>query len=103
MLSGHVYNGESNRMRKMTELLKTSGLTIAFCAHTHRSGNDDARPDRPYVVITGGGNGAATPERAHWFVDATITHCRYDENELTVTQVNINGKKMFERRIKPFQ
>ncbi len=100
MLAGHVYNGESNRMRKMTELLKTSGLTIAFAAHTHRSGNDDARPDRPYVVITGGGNGIASPEKSHWKIDATITHCQYDANELVVTQVNMKGEKLFERRIK---
>ena len=99
VLSGKSWSGGTKRMCEFIEFLKGAGLSIALCAHLHRSANDDANETHPYPVVVGGGVGVA-PERSRGrFRDATITRCDFDAKELVVTQTNILGEKLFERRI----
>ena len=91
--------GGTKRMRALTEFLKGAGLSIALCGHFHRSANDDANETHPYPVIVGGGVGVSPENKRGRFRDATITRCDFDANELVVSQTNILGEKLFERRL----
>ena len=98
-LGGGSWSGGTKRMREFSEFLKGANLSIAFGAHLHRSANDDANEQRPYPVVVGGGVGVAPENRRGRFRDATITRCEFDAKELVVSQTNILGEKLFERRI----
>jgi hypothetical protein len=91
--------GGTKRTCALTEFLKGAGLSIALCGHYHWSANDDANETHPYPVVVGGGVGVSPKDKRGRFRDATITRCDYDANELVVTQTNILGEKLFERRI----
>ena len=91
--------GGTKRTCALTEFLKGAGLSIALCGHYHWSANDDANETHPYPVVVGGGVGVSPENKRGRFRDATITRCDYDAKELVVTQTNILGEKLFERRI----
>jgi hypothetical protein len=91
--------GGTKRTCALTEFLKGAGLSIALCGHYHWSANDDANETHPYPVVVGGGVGVSPENKRGRFRDATITRCDYDSKELVVSQTNILGEKLFERRI----
>ena len=99
VLGSGVVRGGTKRICAFTEFLKGAGLSIALCGHFHRSANDDANETHPYPVIVGGGVGVSPADKRGRFRDATITRCDYDAHELVVSQTNILGEKLFERRI----
>ena len=91
--------GGTKRTCALTEFLRGAGLSIALCGHYHWSANDDANETHPYPVVVGGGVGVSPKDKRGRFRDATITRCDYDSKELVVSQTNILGEKLFERRI----
>ena len=100
-LGGGGWDGGSARMREFSEFLAGADISLALCAHLHHSANDDANAVHPYPVIVGGGTGFVPEARRGKYLEATLTRCEYDAHELVVSQTNILGEKLFERRIKP--
>ena len=101
MLGGGSWDGGSVRMRDFSSFLAGANISLALCAHLHRSANDDANASHPYPVVVGGGPGFVSEARRGKGFEATLTRCEYDSRELVVSQTNIIGEKLFERRIKP--
>lgn len=99
-LGGGRWPGGTERMGRMSALLKGANVSLALAAHLHRSANDCPNADHPYPVIVGGGPREEPEERRKAFGDATLTRCDYDADELVVVQTNIRGERLFERHIK---
>ena len=99
-LGGGRWPGGTERMGRLSALLKGANVSLALAAHLHRSANDNPNADHPYPVIVGGGPREEPEERRKAFGDATLTRCDYDADELVVVQTNIRGERLFERHIK---
>lgn len=100
LLGGGRWDGGSQRMKGLSKVFAGANISIALCAHMHHSANDDPNADHPYPVVVGGGVGRAPENKRGKFLDATLTRCEYDRHELVVTQTNILGEKLFERRVR---
>ena len=99
MIGGGRWDGGSKRMKEFSKFLADAGISVALCAHLHHSANDGANADHPYPVVVGGGPGFVPEKNRGKFLEATLTRCEYDARELVVTQTNILGERLFERRI----
>ncbi|MBQ7188743.1 MAG: metallophosphoesterase [Kiritimatiellae bacterium] len=94
--SGRIWSQRLPRVRKLHAVLENAGVTLLLGAHLHNWACDDARPERPYPMVIGGGNNLTTTRQ--WSLP-TLTHCTIQGNTLTVKLLSPDGKVLAQKEV----
>lgn len=94
--SGRVWTQRLTRLRKLHAVLEKAGVTLLLGAHLHNRACDEARPERPYPMVVGGG--PKLNDKREW-ARPTLTLCTIQGDHLTVRQLSSEGKVLAEKDV----